>query len=482
MTDTKPEIRFPEEFLFGGATAANQYEGAWNVDGKGPSIQDVMTHGITKAPDETVQSANLKLDGVDGYHHFREDIALMAEMGFQVYRFSVAWSRIFPTGMEEEPGEQGLLFYDQVVNACLEHGIEPMITISHYETPLVLSRTLDGFRSRETIEHYERFARTLMERWKGKVRWWITFNEINALWNFPLMGAGIWTRKDKLAPKDFWQTAHHELVAASRVVKLAHEIDPENKVGCMILGMANYARTCHPADEIMAMKEDERGLFFSDVMLRGHYPAYALRKMEKEGIRLETHPQDFEDLKTTHDFLSFSYYMSKTIAHDPENYQFSAGNLVTGTANPYLKCSEWGWQIDPAGLRWLLNKYWNRYEKPLFIVENGLGAMDEYQKKPGVPYTVDDQYRIDYMNDHLVQVWKAMDLDGVPVLGYTSWGCVDLISASTAEMKKRYGFIYVNRNQDGSGDMSRSRKKSFFWYRDVIASRGANLKDRESEE
>lgn len=476
MTVTESRIRFPDEFLFGGATAANQYEGGWNLEGKGPSIQDLMSHGILKGPDEKVNPANLKLDGVDGFHRFQEDIALMAEMGFQVYRFSVAWSRIFPTGMEEMPNEAGLAYYDQVIDACLSHNIEPLITISHYETPVGLSKQLDGFRSRETIDHYVRFARTLMERWKGKVRWWITFNEINALWNFPLMGAGIWTPKEQLSLADLYQTAHHEMVAAARVVQMAREIDSENKVGCMILGMANYARTCNPADEMAAMKEDERGLLFADVMMRGHYPAYALQRMKQEGITLATQPDDYETLKHTHDFLSFSYYMSKTIAHDPENYQSSAGNLVTGTTNPYLKSSQWGWQIDPTGLRWLLNKYWNRYEKPLFIVENGLGAVDEYCPDKDAAWTVNDQYRIDYLNDHLVQVWKAMHMDGVPVLGYTSWGCIDLISASSAEMKKRYGFVYVNRNQDGTGDMSRSRKKSFFWYRDVIASRGAVLK------
>lgn len=270
MTNT----RFPEGFLWGGATAANQYEGGWNLGGKGLSIQDVMPDGIVGPPTKTVEPRNLKLEAVDGYHRFREDIALLAEMGFKTYRFSIAWSRIFPNGDETEPNEEGLKYYDAVIDECLKHGIEPLVTISHYETPLHLSQAYDGWRNRKMIDFYTRYARVLFERYKGKVKHWITFNEINALWHFPLMGAGIWTPKNELNKADLLQAAHHEMVAAARAVKMAHEIDPENKVGCMILGLANYPRTCAPEDVIAAMKEDEKGLFFADVMMRGHYPSY----------------------------------------------------------------------------------------------------------------------------------------------------------------------------------------------------------------
>lgn len=465
-------MKFPKEFLWGGATAANQCEGAWNEDGKGASIQDYMPHGIMQGPSEVIDKHNLKLEGIDLYHHYKEDIALFAEMGFKVYRMSIAWSRIFSNGDDEKPNEKGLEFYDNVFDECKKYGIEPLVTLSHYETPYHLAKKYDGWRSRDLIGFYEKYVRTVFTRYKGKVHYWITFNEINSIWHFPLMGAGILTQKNLLKAQDLYQAAHHELVASALATKIGHEIDSENKIGCMVLGLTSYPRTCNPDDVIATMEESKRGYFFTDIHMRGYYPSYALKMMEKEGVVLDATDEDLEMLKNTCDFLSFSYYMSKCIASNPEQYEKGKGNLTTGVKNPYLQESQWGWQIDPKGLRYLLNTYYDRYQKPLFIVENGLGAKDTLLSEEKDGYWVEDDYRIQYMNDHLAQVSKAIEDDGVEVMGYTSWGCIDLISASTAEMKKRYGFIYVDRNNDGTGTFKRYKKKSFYWYKNVIETNG----------
>ena len=465
-------MKFPKEFLWGGATAANQCEGAWNEDGKGASIQDYMPHGIMQGPSEVIDEHNLKLKGIDLYHHYKEDIALFAEMGFKVYRMSIAWSRIFPNGDDEKPNEKGLEFYDNVFDECKKYGIEPLVTLSHYETPYHLAKKYDGWKSRDLIGFYEKYVRTVFTRYKGKVHYWITFNEINSIWHFPLMGAGILTPKNLLNAQDLYQAAHHELVASALATKIGHEIDSENKIGCMVLGLTSYPRTCNPDDVIATMEESKRGYFFTDIHMRGYYPSYALKMMEKEGVVLDATDEDLEILKNTCDFLSFSYYMSKCIASNPEQYEKGKGNLTTGVKNPYLQESQWGWQIDPKGLRYLLNTYYDRYQKPLFIVENGLGAKDTLLSEEKDGYWVEDDYRIQYMNDHLAQVSKAINDDGVEVMGYTSWGCIDLISASTAEMKKRYGFIYVDRNNDGTGTFKRYKKKSFYWYKKVIETNG----------
>ena len=465
-------MKFPKEFLWGGATAANQCEGAWNEDGKGASIQDYMPHGIMQGPSEVIDEHNLKLKGIDLYHHYKEDIALFAEMGFKVYRLSIAWSRIFPNGDDEKPNEKGLEFYDNVFDECKKYGIEPLVTLSHYETPYHLAKKYDGWKSRDLIGFYEKYVRTVFTRYKGKVHYWITFNEINSIWHFPLMGAGILTPKNLLNAQDLYQAAHHELVASALATKIGHEIDSENKIGCMVLGLTSYPRTCNPDDVIATMEESKRGYFFTDIHMRGYYPSYALKMMEKEGVVLDATDEDLEILKNTCDFLSFSYYMSKCIASNPEQYEKGKGNLTTGVKNPYLQESQWGWQIDPKGLRYLLNTYYDRYQKPLFIVENGLGAKDTLLSEEKDGYWVEDDYRIQYMNDHLTQVSKEINDDGVEVMGYTSWGCIDLISASTAEMKKRYGFIYVDRNNDGTGTFKRYKKKSFYWYKKVIETNG----------
>ncbi|WP_133015237.1 glycoside hydrolase family 1 protein [Clostridium cuniculi] len=468
-------IKFNDDFLWGGAIAANQCEGAYLEDGKGLSIQDIMPNGVVgDISDEPIEE-NLKLIGIDFYHRYKEDIKLFAEMGFKTLRFSIAWSRIFPKGDEQEPNELGLKFYDSVIDECLKYGIEPLVTLSHYETPLHLAKTYDGWRSRKLIGFFENYCRVVFERYKDKVKYWLTFNEINAVIHFPLMGAGIYTPKSKLTKQDVYQAAHHELVASALAVKLAHEIMPEAKVGCMVLGVVNYPMTPNPDDMIASMERDRDLMFFTDVQVRGKYPRYTKKLFRDLGVEIQMEPDDEEILKNTVDFISFSYYMSKCTAKDVSKYERGRGNLTSGVKNPYLKESEWGWQIDPQGLRYICNYFYDRYEKPLFIVENGLGAIDELVEVNGIKTVIDD-YRIKYLNDHLVELGKAID-DGVEVMGYTSWGCIDLVSASTAELKKRYGFIYVDRNNDGTGSLERYKKKSFYWYKEVIETNGKILKE-----
>ena len=463
---------FPDGFLWGGAIAANQCEGAYDEDGKGLSVQDVTPRGIFGEITQAPTPDNLKLKGIDFYHRWREDLALFAEMGFKALRLSVAWSRIFPNGDEQTPNEKGLQFYDEVFGECLRLGMQPVVTISHYETPLHLARKYDGWRNRALIGFYERYVRTLFARYGKKVKYWITFNEITSLLHSPFMSGGIATPKEKLTEQDLYQAAHHELVASALATKIAHETMPGAQVGCMILSMPTYPLTPAPDDVIAAMHAEQKNYFYGDVHVRGEYPGYMLRYFHEHGIRIDFAPEDAEILKNTVDFVSFSYYMSCCASADA-NKARGKGNIIGGVPNPYLKQSEWGWQIDPQGLRYVLNCFYDRYRKPLFIVENGLGAADELVAENGT-FTVHDGYRIDYLRAHLRQAAEAV-ADGVDVMGYTAWGCIDLVSASTAEMKKRYGFIYVDRNNDGSGTLARYKKQSFGWYKRVIETNGASL-------
>lgn len=465
---------FPEEFLWGGATAANQIEGAYAEGGKGLSIQDVLPRGDLAPPTADPTLDNLKLEAIDHYRHYAKDIALFAEMGFRVYRFSIAWSRIFPLGTEQSPNEEGLAFYDRILDELERHGIEPLVTISHYETPLHLAREYNGWTSRELIDFYERYCRVLFQRYGRRVKYWLTFNEINAVIAQPFMAAGIATPPDQLSQQKLYEAVHHQLVASARVTRLAHEMIPDSKIGCMILAMPVYPLTPDPSDVLAALQAEHVNYAFGDIHCRGQYPGYLLRYFREEGIALNVTEEDRQDLQHTVDFVSFSYYVSVCETADPNKRTRGEGNFLGGVPNPTLKASEWGWQIDPQGLRIVLNEYWDRWQKPLFIVENGLGALDELIDVQG-ERTVLDDYRIEYLNDHLVQVREAI-ADGVDVMGYTTWGCIDLVSASTAQMSKRYGFIYVDRNDDGSGTLERYRKKSFGWYRDVIATDGAILK------
>lgn len=473
---------FPTDFLWGGATAANQYEGAYNVDGKGLSVQDVTPKGGVPAKPgdhnplitEEPTPDNLKLEGIDFYHRYKEDIALFAEMGFKVYRTSIAWSRIFPNGDELEPNEAGLQFYDDLFDELAKYGIEPLVTLSHYETPLHLARQYNGWVNRDLIAFYERYVRTVFNRYKDKVKYWLTFNEINSVLHAPFMSGGIATPAEELSKQDLYQAVHHELVASALATKVGHEINPDFKIGCMVLAMPAYPMTPNPKDVLAAREFSNQNYLFSDIHARGKYPAYINRYFRENGIAIHFADGDAKLLaENTVDFISFSYYMSVVQAHDPENYESGMGNLLGRVSNPYLASSEWGWQIDPVGLRLVLNDFYDRYQLPLFIVENGLGAKDVLVDGPNGP-TVEDDYRIDYLKQHLQQVGEAIE-DGVELLGYTTWGCIDLVSASTAEMSKRYGFIYVDRNDDGSGTLARYKKKSFDWYKEVIASNGESL-------
>ncbi|HRA74780.1 MAG TPA: glycoside hydrolase family 1 protein [Propionicimonas sp.] len=465
--------RFPDSFLWGGATAANQLEGAYASGGKGLSIQDVMPHGIMGAPTEAPTPDNLKLEGIDFYHRYSSDIALFAELGFSVFRFSIAWARIFPLGDEAEPNEEGLAFYDRVIDECERHGIEPLVTISHYETPLHLARTYDGWTDRRMIGFYETYVRVLFGRYGHRVKYWLTFNEINSVLHAPLLSGGIWTPKEQLSASALWQACHHELVASARATRIARELAPNARIGCMVIALPTYPLTPSPDDVVAVMQSEHLNDFFTDVHARGSYPRYLDRYFAEQGVSIEITEEDTAELAHTVDFISFSYYMSNCESADPAAVA-GAGNIMGGVRNPTLPESEWGWQIDPQGLRVVLNRLWDRYQLPLFIVENGLGARDELVEVDGEPTVLDD-YRIAYLNDHLVQVGEAI-ADGVDVLGYTSWGPIDLVSASTAQLSKRYGFIYVDRNDDGSGTLERYRKKSFGWYRDVIASNGETLR------
>jgi 6-phospho-beta-glucosidase len=468
-------MTFPKEFLWGGAVAANQCEGAYNVDGKGLSIQDVMPHGIKTPHTDLPTEDNMKLIGIDFYHRYSEDIKLLAEMGFKTFRTSIAWSRIFPQGDDLEPNEKGLAFYDRLFDECHKYGIEPLVTLSHYETPLHLAKKYDGWVNRELITFYERYVRTVFARYKDKVKYWLTFNEINSVLHEPFMSGGIYTPKDQLSKQDLYQAIHHELIASALATKIGHEMMPKAKIGCMVLSVPTYPLTPNPDDVIAVMKADHLNYFFGDVHVRGAYPGYMKRYFKENNIVLKTEKDDVNVLKNTVDFVSFSYYMSVCETADVTKKVKGEGNLMGGIANPYLPASDWGWQIDPKGLRYVLNMFWDRWQKPLFIVENGLGAVDKLVDDGQGGQTVNDDYRISYLNDHLVQVGEAIE-DGVLVMGYTTWGCIDLVSASTAELKKRYGFIYVDRKDDGTGTLARYKKKSFGWYKKIIASNGDGLK------
>lgn len=479
---------FPNHFLWGGAIAANQTEGAFNQNGKGLSVDDVIPyikpdqHGKMKMsnPDlKTIKEAKAgtsgnvypKRWGIDFYHHYEEDIQLFAEMGFKALRISIAWSRIFPMGDELSPNEKGLLFYDRLFDALLAQGIEPVVTLSHYEIPLGLAEKYNGWADRRVIDCFVRYAKTVFKRYNTKVKYWITFNEINGILMGPFIAGGIITdrlKEDQLI-QTIYQAAHHQFVAGALAVKACHTLCPDAKIGCMIAGVSVYPRSCKPEDVLAAMNEERRTLFFTDVQVRGYYPAYVRRFFTEHNMQIETQREDATILKEGRaDFVAFSYYMSSVA--EANKGELPVGRLFSEVKNPYLKSSDWGWSIDPQGLRYLLNILYDRYQKPLFIVENGLGAADKIEPDGSIC----DDYRIDYLRAHIEQMKEAIE-DGVNLIGYTTWGPIDLISATTSEMSKRYGFIYVDQDNEGHGTLERKRKKSFYWYRNVIASNGEQL-------
>ncbi|MFA3761857.1 glycoside hydrolase family 1 protein [Yersinia sp. 2466 StPb PI] len=460
---------FPDNFLWGGAIAANQVEGAYLAEGKGLSTSDLQPHGIFGDIIPRVSGDSYVKDlAIDFYHRYPEDIALFAEMGFKCLRISIAWTRIFPQGDEQQPNEAGLAFYDRVFDEMAKYNITPLVTLSHYEMPYGLVKNYGGWGNRKTIGFFEHYARTVFQRYQHKVKLWLTFNEINMSLHAPFTGVGLEQASSKSA---VYQAIHHQLVASAKAVAALHEIIPDGRIGNMLLGGLMYPLTCKPADVLETLQQNREWLFFGDVQVRGYYPSYMARYFKQHGISVEITAEDKLALKQTVDFISFSYYMSGCVTADEELNRKARGNILSMVQNPHLASSEWGWQIDPDGLRILLNELWDRYQKPLFIVENGLGAKD----KPDVNGHIEDDYRIEYLNDHLVQVGEAIE-DGVEVMGYTSWGPIDLVSASKAELSKRYGFIYVDRDDSGNGTLERRRKKSFYWYRDVIQSNGEALK------
>lgn len=482
---------FPQDFLWGGATAANQLEGGYREDGKGISVEDCMRQHFdqdlrdynlqnhvtledVKRALETEDMVNYpKRRGVDFYHHYKEDIALLGGMGFKCFRMSIAWTRIFPMGDEEEPNEAGLEFYDRVFDECRKYGIEPLVTMSHYEMPVHLALKYGGWHSRKTVDFFLRFVRTICERYKDKVKYWLTFNEIDSMIRHPFTSAGL--LEDCFPGQNFeevvFQAMHHQFVASAAAVKICHEQIPDSKVGCMLTKLTYYPYSCRPEDVKKAQDIMRSTYCYSDAQVFGEYPRFLLNYFRKNGIHIQKEPGDDELMrKYPVDFVSFSYYNSYCAAENGEGLTRSAGNTAVGFKNPYLEESQWGWQIDPMGLRISLVDLYDRYRKPLFIVENGLGAKDLLENG-----AVNDDYRIAYMQAHLKAVLDAIDLDGVDVMGYTCWGCIDLISESTRQISKRYGLIYVDCDDYGRGSYDRYKKRSYDWYRQVIESNGANL-------
>lgn len=470
---------FPDGFLWGGALAANQAEGACFEGGKGLTTVDVIPHGPHRLAVKLGQEKRFTLRedefypshrAIDFYHRYQDDIALMAEMGFTVFRTSIAWGRIYPNGDETTPNAQGIAFYRDLFTECRRHNIEPLVTLCHFDVPMHLVKEYGSWRNRKMVEFFTRYARTCFEAFDGLVKYWLTFNEINILLHSPFSGAGLVFEEDENQEQVKYQAAHHELLASALATKIAHEVNPDNQVGCMLAGGNFYPWSCKPEDVWAALEKDRENLFFIDVQARGSYPAYTRRLFSEKGISIVTEPGDSAILKHSVDFVSFSYYASRCASADMNEHNSSAANIVKSLKNPHIKASEWGWGIDPLGLRITMNMMYDRYQKPLFLVENGLGARDEINPQGEIA----DDYRISYLREHIKALAEAI-ADGVPVIGYTSWGCIDLVSASTGEMSKRYGFVYVDLDDRGRGSLTRKRKKSFYWYQKVIASNGSDL-------
>jgi 6-phospho-beta-glucosidase len=483
---------FPEGFLWGGATAANQVEGGWKEGGKGISVSDcarahfdtdvtnykahnaVTTKDIEAALATDDEIYYPKRHGSDFYHHYKEDIRLFAEMGFKVYRLSIAWSRIFPNGDDEMPNEEGLKFYDDVFDELHKYGIEPLVTMSHYEPPLNLVLNYKGWYSREVIGFFTRYVETICTRYKDKVKYWLTFNEVDSMVRHPYTTGGL--IEDRFPGQNFeeviFQAMHHQFVASAHATRICHEMIPGSLVGCMLTKLTYYPYTCKPEDVLKAQQTMRGTYCYSDTQVFGEYLAYLLSRFKNNGITIHKEEGDDEIMKSYPvDFVSFSYYNSSCAAEDTSDLNVTAGNTINAIKNPYLKASDWGWQIDPTGLRISMVDLYDRYRKPLFIVENGLGAADVV-KEDG---TIDDQYRIDYLREHMKAILDAIEEDGVDCLGYTSWGCIDLVSESTKQMSKRYGYIYVDCDDYGKGTYNRMKKKSFYWYKKVIETNGMGL-------
>ena len=470
-----------KDFLWGGAVAAHQVEGGYNKGGKGISIADVMTagtHTIPRKITDGIIEGNYypNHEGINFYEKYKEDVKLFAEMGFKCLRTSIAWARIFPNGDDLEPNEEGLKFYDDLFDELLKYNIQPVITLSHFEMPYNLVKNYGGWRNRKLIDFFVRFCEVVMKRYKDKVKYWMTFNEINnqTITTNPIYAftnSGIIYKEDENKEEVMFQAAHYEFVASAKVVKIGHEINPDFMIGCMVAAMPSYPYSCNPEDIIRAEEANREQLMFTDVHVRGRYPKHTLKLWERNNYKLDITKEDEEILKEgTVDYIGCSYYLTTVVTANKDIKR--TGNDSAGKAdvveNPYLKTSDWGWTIDPVGLRFYLNQLYDKYEIPIFIVENGFGAVDVLKED----LTIEDDNRIEYLANHIAEMKKAIEIDGVEVIGYTTWGCIDPISFTTGEMKKRYGFIYVDRENDGSGSLNRYKKKSFDWYKKVIESNG----------
>lgn len=478
--------KFPKDFLWGGALAAHQFEGGWDQGGKGPSVADVMTAGAAGKPREitkTVEEGKFypNHEAIDFYNRYKEDVALFAEMGLNSLRTSVNWTRIFPKGDEAEPNEAGLQFYDDLFDELLKNGIEPVITLTHFEMPLHLAQTYGGFRNRKVVDFFVKFAEVVFERYKNKVKYWMTFNEINNMMDYtnPIFlwtNVGVRVEEGENAKEVMYTAAHHVLLASALSVKIGRQINPDFQIGAMVSHVPIYPLTAHPEDAMLAEESMHLRYFFPDVQVRGYYPNYTLKEFERDGLNIPIREGDAEILAQGKvDYLGFSYYMSNVVDHKDENKDDEAANvhgkIPYQVDNPYLKASDWGWTIDPVGLRYTLNRFWDRYQIPLFIVENGFGAIDTVEEDG----SIHDEARISYLREHIKQMGIAIDRDGVELMGYTPWGIIDIVSFTTGEMKKRYGMIYVDRDNEGNGTMERSKKDSFDWYKKVIESNGKDL-------
>ncbi|RPA65076.1 6-phospho-beta-glucosidase [Aerococcus agrisoli] len=463
-------------FLWGGASAANQIEGAYVTDGRGLSNIDLLPHGEDRLAiaQGRMPYNQAKADAfypshesIDFYHHYEEDIALMAELGVNAYRFSISWSRIFPTGLEDTPNEAGLAFYDRVIDLLLENGIEPIVTICHFDVPKGLMDAFESWKNRQMIAMYEKYAVTLFERYKGKVKYWISFNEINMILHKPFTGAGLQIDEaTENRQQVIYQAAHYEMVASALATKRLRAIDPDAQLGSMLAAGDYYPYSANPEDVLVAQRANQENFFFLDVQSRGAYPRWVLKDFERQGIQIDMTEEDLALLaENTCDFISFSYYASRTSKADTSGVDTNTGNAAGGVVNPYLKRSEWGWMIDPTGLRIVMNTIWDRYQKPLMLVENGLGAKDTVTEDG----KIHDDYRISYLEAHLDMMKRAMEEDGIPLIGYTMWSIIDLVSSSSGEMSKRYGLIYVDRNDAGQGSLKRLKKDSFAWFKDYIS-------------
>lgn len=485
------KTKFPDEFLWGGAIAASQADGAWNIDGKGLDTQDLRYFDSAWSKEMRDHNRNINMTkerfetaltstetthypfrwGIDFYHNYKHDLALMEELGLKVFRTSINWARIFPNGDDEQPNHEGIKFYIDLFTECHKRGMKVFATILHYNIPVHLVTAYGGWKNRRVIDFYIRYCKTLYEHLGDLVDFWLPFNEINCSKFNPYNGCCLIKEEEEDYESAIFQCTHHQFLANALAIQEGRQMLPNAKFGGMIARFTTYPATCKP-DDVMQMVLDEnyKNYFYTDVMARGKYPSYAKRMFEEQHIKIVMQDGDDEILAAnTVDFLAFSYYMSMVASTDP-NYEKTGGNLVSGNKNPYLKTSDWGWQIDPVGLRISLNDMYDRYQLPLFIAENGLGAKDVVSDDG----YIHDDYRIAYLQQHIAQMAEAIH-DGVDLIGYTMWGIIDIVSCGTIEMSKRYGVIYVDRDEKGEGTNKRLRKDSFYWYKKCIASNGEDL-------